>query len=72
MPKILQKSDVKNQMLNTVYQKTQTNVNIIYQICQHVEKVMEYSKKTKQKSESVTVPKQFKTPEFHKGKFFLH
>ena len=45
MSKILQKSDVKNQMLNTVYQKTQTNVNIIYQICQHVEKVMEYSKK---------------------------
>ena len=33
--------------------------------------IMKY-KKTKEKSESVTVPKQFKTPEFQNGMFFLH
>ena len=34
---------------------------------------MKYKKKnTKEKSESVTVPKLFKTPEFQNGLFFLH
>ena len=32
----------------------------------------EIKKKTKEKSESVTVPKQFKTPEFQNRMFFLH
>ena len=45
---------------------------MIYQVYQHTEKVMKYKKKTKEKSESVTVPKQFKTPEFQNGMFFLH
>ena len=33
---------------------------------------MKYKKNTKEKSESVTVPKLFKTPEFQDGMFFLH
>ena len=44
---------------------------MIYQVYQHTEKVMKY-KKTTEKSESATVPKQFKTPEFQNGMFFLH
>ena len=36
---------------------------MIYQVYKHTEKVMKYKKNTKEKSESVTVPKQFKTPE---------
>ena len=51
--------------------KCQKNVNVIYQVYQHTEKVMKY-KKTKEKSESVTVPNQFKTPESQNGMFFLH
>ena len=35
---------------------------------QHTEKVMKY-KKTKEESEYVTVPKQFKTNEFQNGMF---
>ena len=42
---------------------------MIYQVYQHIEKVMKYKK---EKSESVTVPKQFKTPESQNGMFFLH
>ena len=34
---------------------------------QHTEKVMKYKKKTKEESEYVTVPKQFKTNEFQNG-----
>ena len=38
---------------------------MIYQVYQHTERVMKYKYKTiKEKSESVTVPKHFKTPEF--------
>ena len=38
---------------------------MIYQVYQHTEKVMKYKEKsTKEKSESVTAPKQFKIPEF--------
>ena len=37
--------------------KCPKNVNVIYQVYQHTEKVMKY-KKTKEKSESVTVPNQ--------------
>ena len=48
-----------------------TNVNTIYQVNQHAEKDMKY-KKTKEKSESVTVPRQFQTPEFQNGMFFLY
>ena len=33
---------------------------------------MKYKKNTKEKSESVTVPKLFKTSEFQDGMFFLH
>ena len=44
---------------------------MIYQVNQHTEKVMKY-RKTKEKSESVTVPKQFKTTESQNGMFFLH
>ena len=47
----------------------QKNVNVIYQVYQHTEKVMK-CKKTNEKSESVTVPKQFKTPESQNGMFF--
>ena len=36
---------------------------------QHTEKVTKYIKKTKEKSEYVTVPKQFKTNEFQNGMF---
>ena len=41
---------------------------MIYQVYQHTEKVMKY-KRPKEKSESVTAPKQ-KTPEFQDGMFF--
>ena len=45
---------------------------MIYQVHQHTESHEIYKKKTKKKSESVTVPKQFKTPEFQNGMFILH
>ena len=66
-------------MLNTVCQKKPTEnqmlkkLNMIYQVYQHTESHERYKKKkTKEKSESVTVPKQFKTPEYQNGMFFLH
>ena len=53
---VCQKAAAKNQMLNTVCKiKCQRNVSMVYQVYQHTEKVMNY-KKTKEKSESVTVP----------------
>ena len=36
---------------------------MIYKLYQHTESHERYKKKTKEKSESVTVPKQFKTAE---------
>ena len=46
---------------------------MINQVYQHTESHERYKKKkTKEKSESVTVPKQFKTPESQNGMFFLH
>ena len=45
---------------------------MIYRVqYQHTESHERY-KKTKEKSKSVTVPKQFKTPESQNGMFFLH
>ena len=44
---------------------------MINQVYQHTESHERYKKKkTKEKSESVTVPKQFKTPESQNGMFF--
>ena len=46
---------------------------MIYQVYQHTEGHERYKKKTKEKSESVTVPKQLKTPKSQNGMvFFLH
>ena len=59
MPK---KKPAKNQMLKK-------SVNMIYQVYQHTES-HEHKKKTKEKVESVTVPKLFKMPEFQNGMFF--
>ena len=52
---VCQKAAAKNQMLNTAVCKIkcQRNVSMVYQVYQHT--VMNY-KKTKEKSESVTVP----------------
>ena len=44
---------------------------MIYQVYQHTESHERHLKKTKEKSESVTVPKQFKTLESQNGMFFL-
>ena len=38
----------------------------------NTQKVMNIKKKTKEKVESVTVPKLFKTPEFQNGMFFFY
>ena len=62
MPK---KKPVKNQTLKK-------SVNMIYQEYQHTESHERKKKKTKEKVESVTAPKLFKTPEFQNGMFFLH
>ena len=59
MPK---KKPAENQMLK--------KLNMIYQVYQH-RKSWKTLKKTKEKSESVTVPKQFKTLESQNGMFFL-
>ena len=61
MPK---KKPAKNQMLKK-------SVNMICQVYQHTES-HEHKKKTKEKVESVTVPKLFKTPEFQNGMFFFY
>ena len=58
MPK---KKPSKNQMLKK-------SVNMIYQVYQPTES--HEHKKKKEKVESVTVPKLFKTPEFQHGMFF--
>ena len=42
---------------------------MIYQVYQHTES-HDKEKKAKEKSESVTMPKLFKTPEFQNGMFF--
>ena len=67
------KADAKNQMLNAVCRKEKPAKNQMLKKCKtwsikyiNTQKVMKY-KKTKEKSESVTVPKQFKTPEFQNG-----
>ena len=57
---VCQKSDAKNQMLK--------NVNMIYQVTNTPRKAWNI-KKTKEESEYVTVPKQFKTNEFRNGMF---
>ena len=68
-----------NQMLKTVCQKKKPAENQIIKKCKHDlssisthRKSWKTFKKTKEKSESVTVPKQFKTPESQNGMFFLH
>ena len=62
MPKSrCQKTHAKNQMLKKCKHDLSSN--------QHTEKVMKYKKKTKEKSEYVTVPKQFKTNESQNGMF---
>ena len=62
MPKSrCQKTHAKNQMLKKCKHDLSSN--------QHTEKVMKYKKKTREKSEYVTVPKQFKTNEFQNGIF---
>ena len=48
------------------------SVNMIYQVYQHTESPEHKKKKTKEKVESVTVPKLFKTPEFQNGMFFFY
>ena len=53
------KADAKNQMLK--------NVNMIYQVTNIQRKSWNIKKKTKEESEYVTVPKQFKTNEFQNG-----
>ena len=62
MPKSrCQKTHAKNQMLKKCKHDLSSN--------QHTEKVMKFKKKTKEKSEYVTVPKQFKTNESQNGMF---
>ena len=62
MPKSrCQKTNAKNQMLKKCKHDLSSN--------QHAEKVMKYKKKTKEKRQYVTVPKQFKKDEFQKGMF---
>ena len=62
MPKSrCQKPHAKNQMLKKCKHDLSSN--------QHTEKVMKYKKKTKEKSEYATVPKQFKTNESQNGMF---
>ena len=58
-------------MPKTTCQKSnERNVNMICQVYnQNTEKVMKYIKKTKEKSEYATVPKQFKTNESQNGMF---
>ena len=58
---VCQKADAKNQMLK--------NVNMIYQVTNIQRKSWNIKKKTKEESEYVTVPKQFKTNEFQNGMF---
>ena len=69
------KADAKNQMLNTVCQKKKkTAENQIIEKCKHdLSSISTHRRswKTKEKSESVTVPKQFKTPESQNGMFFF-
>ena len=57
---VCQKADAKNQMLK--------NVNMIYQVI-NIQRKSWNIKKTKEESEYVTVPKQFKTNEFQNGMF---
>ena len=59
--KQMPKTHAKNQMLKKCKHDLSSN--------QHTEKVMKYKKKTKEKSEYVTVPKQFKTNEFQNEMF---
>ena len=56
---VCQKADANNQMLK--------NVNMIYQVTNTERKSLNMKKKTKEESEYVTVPKQFKTNEFKNG-----
>ena len=56
---VCQKADAKNQMLK--------NVNMIYQVTNIQRKSWNIKKKTKEESEYVIVPKQFKTNEFQNG-----
>ena len=57
---VCQKADAKNQMLK--------NVNMIYQVTNIQRKSWnKKKKKTKEESEYVIVPKQFKTNEFQNG-----
>ena len=57
---VCQTADAKNHMLK--------NVNMIYQVTNTQRKLWNI-KKTKEESEYVTVPKQFKTNEFQNGMF---
>ena len=72
------KADAKNQMLNAVCRKEKPAKKQMLKKCKHdlssISKHRKSSniKKKKEKGESVTVPKQFKTPEFQNGMFFLH
>ena len=59
--KQMPKTHAKNQMLKKCKHDLSSN--------QHTEKVMKYKKKTKEESEYVTVPKQFKTNESQNGMF---
>ena len=62
MPKSrCQKTHAQSQMLKKCKHDLSSN--------QHTEKVMKYKKKTKEKSEYATVPKQFKTNESQNGMF---
>ena len=62
MPKSrCQKTHAQSQMLKKCKHDLSSN--------QHTEKVMKYKKKTREKSEYVTVPKQFKTNESQNGMF---
>ena len=62
MPKSrCQKTHAQSQMLKKCKHDLSSN--------QHTEKVMKYKKTTREKSEYVTVPKQFKTNESQNGMF---